>query len=81
MIFASDLPAATRRVAGALLLLLLAVRVCWSRLALGAHYITDLLGGALLAIVVLCRRAGRAAGRRLRGVAGSGLRRGRIGWR
>jgi membrane-associated phospholipid phosphatase len=32
------------------LLALLTVAICWSRLALGAHYVTDLLGGALLAI-------------------------------
>ncbi len=49
MIYWSDLPAGVRRV-GALLLALLTVAICWSRLALGAHYVTDLLGGALLAI-------------------------------
>jgi undecaprenyl-diphosphatase len=49
MIFWSDLPAGVRR-AGALLLAALTVAICWSRLALGAHYVTDLLGGALLAI-------------------------------
>jgi membrane-associated phospholipid phosphatase len=49
MIYWSDLPAGVRRV-GALLLAVLTVAICWSRLALGAHYVTDLLGGALLAI-------------------------------
>ena len=49
MIYWSDLPAGVRR-AGALLLAALTVAICWSRLALGAHYVTDLVGGALLAI-------------------------------
>ena len=49
MIYWSDLPASVRRV-GALLLAGLTVAICWSRLALGAHYVTDLVGGALLAI-------------------------------
>jgi undecaprenyl-diphosphatase len=61
MIFASDLPKTTRNVAGALLVLL-AVGICWSRVALGAHYITDLLGGALLGIVVGCLALGVLAG-------------------
>jgi membrane-associated phospholipid phosphatase len=40
--------------------------VIWSRLALGAHFVTDLAGGVLLAIVLLCLGAavaGRAAGK------------------
>ncbi|MBV8149473.1 MAG: phosphatase PAP2 family protein [Candidatus Eremiobacteraeota bacterium] len=45
----SDWPQ-TRRIVTASLLAVLAVAICWSRLALGAHYVTDLLGGALLAI-------------------------------
>jgi len=49
MIYWSDLPASVRR-GGALLLAGLTVAICWSRLALGAHYVTDLVGGALLAI-------------------------------
>ncbi|MBV8490313.1 MAG: phosphatase PAP2 family protein [Candidatus Eremiobacteraeota bacterium] len=40
-------------VAGALLAEV-AVAVCWSRLALGAHYVTDLAGGALLGIAFTC---------------------------
>lgn len=47
LLYYSDLPGSLRRV-GALVLLLLSVAVCWARLALGAHYLTDLVGGALL---------------------------------
>jgi membrane-associated phospholipid phosphatase len=36
-----------------LLLYALAAGILWSRLALGAHYATDLLGGALWALVVI----------------------------
>ena len=48
----SDLPS---RVRGPLALLLAAVAVgiLWSRLALGAHYVTDLFGGALWALAVI----------------------------
>lgn len=35
------------------LLAALVVGIYWSRLALGAHYVTDLLGGALLAIALV----------------------------
>ncbi len=49
MMYWSDLSAVVRRV-GALLLAVLTVAICWSRLALGAHYVTDLVGGALLAV-------------------------------
>jgi membrane-associated phospholipid phosphatase len=38
--------------------------------ALGAHYITDLLGGALLGIVVLCLMLGVLAGGAFGGVGG-----------
>jgi membrane-associated phospholipid phosphatase len=48
MMYWSDLPSGVRRV-GALLLAALTIGILWSRLALGAHYVTDLLGGALLA--------------------------------
>lgn len=34
-------------------LLALVLGTCWSRLALGAHYLTDLIGGALLACALL----------------------------
>ncbi|MGC1381495.1 MAG: phosphatase PAP2 family protein [Candidatus Baltobacteraceae bacterium] len=52
MLYTSELPKVTRRLAG-VLLALLALAICWSRLALGAHYVTDLVGGALLAVALL----------------------------
>ncbi|HEY1654334.1 MAG TPA: phosphatase PAP2 family protein [Candidatus Tumulicola sp.] len=52
MIAVSDLPRAVRATLPALLAAL-AAAVCWSRLALGAHYLTDLAGGALLAIAIV----------------------------
>jgi undecaprenyl-diphosphatase len=47
MLYASQLPKSLR-VPLAALLLLLAIAICWSRLALGAHYVTDVLGGIVL---------------------------------
>jgi undecaprenyl-diphosphatase len=47
LLYMSELPRTTRVVAGTALLLL-AIAVCWSRLALGAHFATDLIGGILL---------------------------------
>lgn len=41
------------RTAGSLLLVALVLGICWSRLALGAHYITDVIGGVLLACALL----------------------------
>ena len=52
MIYASNLPRRVRATATACLLLL-AVAICWSRLALGAHYLTDIVGGALLAAALV----------------------------
>lgn len=52
MLLLSDLPARTRNAAG-LLLIAFAVAICWARLALGAHYVTDLIGGALLAVALV----------------------------
>lgn len=49
MLYVSELPRTTRRL-GAFLLALFALAICWGRLALGAHYVTDLAGGALLAV-------------------------------
>jgi membrane-associated phospholipid phosphatase len=52
MLYASDLPPRPRAIAAGSLLVL-AVAICWSRLALGAHYLTDLAGGALLAVALV----------------------------
>lgn len=52
MLYASDLPRWVRASAASLLALF-AVAICWSRLALGAHYFTDLLGGVLLALTIV----------------------------
>lgn len=49
MLYASELPR-RNRVSAAVVLVLLGVAICWSRLALGAHYVTDLAGGVLLAL-------------------------------
>ena len=48
----SGLPRSVRLVA-ATLLALWGCGVIWSRLALGAHYVTDLIGGVLLAVTAL----------------------------
>jgi membrane-associated phospholipid phosphatase len=52
MLYLSELPSAVRNVAG-LCLVLLAVAIGWARLALGAHYFTDLVGGSLLAVALV----------------------------
>jgi membrane-associated phospholipid phosphatase len=52
MLYVSELPSAARKTAAALLALL-AIAICWARLALGAHYLTDLIGGALLAVAIV----------------------------
>jgi undecaprenyl-diphosphatase len=51
-IWHSALPKAARAT-GAAVLTLWGGGVVWSRLALGAHYVTDLIGGALLALTAL----------------------------
>ncbi len=48
----SELPRGVR-LAGGSLLAFLGLAICWSRLSLGAHYITDLLGGALLGLAAV----------------------------
>lgn len=53
MLYMSELPRAMRTTAAALLLLL-SLAIYWSRLALGAHYVTDLIGGALLGLGLVC---------------------------
>ncbi len=55
-IWNSDLPPGVRRVV-APLLALWACGVLWSRLALGAHYVTDLVGGVLLGATMLALAA------------------------
>lgn len=49
MLAASELPRRVRTLAASGLLIL-TFAICWARLALGAHYITDLVGGGLLAL-------------------------------
>lgn len=51
-VWRSDLPRSVR-IAVAPLLALWACGIVWSRLALGAHYVTDLIGGVLLAATAL----------------------------
>lgn len=64
----SNLPPVVRQV-GALLLLLLALGIAWSRLALGAHHVSDVIGSLLLGVSVvalgfaLCDRLGLAVTR------------------
>ena len=52
MIWLSDLPLGVRAVAGGVLFAWSLV-IDWSRLAMGAHYPTDIIGGWLLAIAVV----------------------------
>jgi membrane-associated phospholipid phosphatase len=59
-IWNSALPRPARLVA-APLLALWACGILWSRLALGAHYVTDLIGGLLLATTALALAAAIAA--------------------
>ena len=68
----SDLPRPTRRTAAAVLFAW-GCGVLWSRLALGAHYVTDLIGGLLLATTAIAVAAAIAAavGARLRAGVGA----------
>lgn len=68
LLYYSDLPKPLRLGAAALLAIF-ALAICWSRLALGAHYLTDLVGGALfgltaavISVAVVVGFFGRVAG-------------------
>jgi len=50
-LFARSQIARSARLAVTGFLCLVALAICWSRLALGAHYVTDVAGGALLGLV------------------------------
>jgi membrane-associated phospholipid phosphatase len=52
-LWASPLPPAVR-IAGTLLLAGWGLGIAWSRIALGAHYATDVLGGVLFGLGWLC---------------------------
>ena len=74
MLYCSN-PRCTARVICSALLAVLGLAICWSRLALGAHYVTDVVGGLLFSgalvaatTAVYPRLFGRDAGR-LSGVA------------
>ncbi len=70
LLLLSELPNGIRA-AGATLLGLFAIAICWSRLALGAHYVSDVIGGVLLGVALVSAAAsfvpnaflGRDAGR------------------
>ena len=69
-IWNSDLPPAVRRVV-APLLAVWGCGVIWSRLALGAHYVTDLAGGVLLGATTLALAGAIATRARARASAGA----------
>ena len=52
MLATSELPRRTRTIAAACLAVF-ALAICWARLALGAHYLTDLVGGGVLAVALV----------------------------
>lgn len=60
-LYASDLPMPVRA-AGGLGLAIFAAAICWARLALGAHYLTDVIGGALLGFAAASLCAAFVAG-------------------
>jgi membrane-associated phospholipid phosphatase len=53
LLYSSELGRRTRLLSAAALVCL-TVAICWARLALGAHYATDLAGGALVALSIVC---------------------------
>jgi len=67
-IWKSDLPARVRAVVTPLLVLW-GCGVLWSRLALGAHFVTDLIGGMLLAVTALALASAARDALRARAVA------------
>jgi undecaprenyl-diphosphatase len=69
LFYFSDLPGGVRKV-GAFLLLLFALAICWSRLALGAHYLTDIAGGVLLGVAFVGAAAAIVPVAFSRGIAG-----------
>jgi membrane-associated phospholipid phosphatase len=71
LLYRSELPQRIR-VAGAVALACLTIGVYWARLSLGAHYLTDLAGGALLAIGIVCAGAAALPEKVLAGAAGRG---------
>jgi membrane-associated phospholipid phosphatase len=68
LLYRSELPQRVR-VIGAVALACLTIAVYWARLSLGAHYLTDLAGGALLAIGIVCAGAAALPGKVLAGAA------------
>jgi membrane-associated phospholipid phosphatase len=71
LIWRSDFPRSIRTVVP-LVLLAFVLAICWSRLALGAHYLTDLIGGALLACALLSAALAALPREVLAGPGGSG---------
>lgn len=53
LLFFSDLPTRLRAIVASLLAILV-LAICWARLALGAHYLTDVVGGILLGAATVC---------------------------
>ncbi|HEY3676504.1 MAG TPA: phosphatase PAP2 family protein [Candidatus Tumulicola sp.] len=71
LLYQSELPN-RGRVVVAVLAACLTVAVYWARLSLGAHYLTDLAGGALLAIGIVCAGAAALPAKVLASPAGRG---------
>lgn len=72
-VWRSDLPRTVRTVLS-VVLALWGCAVIWSRLALGAHFVTDLIGGVLLATTAIAVASAIAAAVSRRGRAGATLR-------